>query len=254
MTNIDLLDRILAPDGWFAVLGIKGKKNVVQELVQTRAEVDKFAAKFVNEKREVYFGCSKFKTSDNRTKDNVKDIKAFWMDIDCGESKALVNEKTNRPDGYIDQATGLQELQKFCKTIGLPRPLLVNSGRGIHAYWPLVTPVTREEWEPVAARLNELCVIHKLYVDASVFEAARVLRIPGTFNFKDEPPKPVEVIADAPDVEYQAIKDLLGVKEVKQIRPTQELSELAKAMMSNSTFKFSKIMMRSANGEGCAQL
>jgi hypothetical protein len=91
-------------------------------------------------------------------------------------------------------------------------------------------------------------------VDASVFEAARVLRIPGTFNFKDEPPKQVEVISDAPDVEYQAIKDLLGVKEVKQIRPTQELSELAKAMMSNSTFKFSKIMMRSANGEGCAQL
>ena len=121
MTNIDLLDRVLAPTGWFAVLGIKGKKNVVQELVQTRAEVDKFAAKFVNEKREVYFGCSKFKTGDNRTKENVKDIKAFWMDIDCGESKALVNEKTNRPDGYIDQATGLQELQKFCKTIGLPR-------------------------------------------------------------------------------------------------------------------------------------
>lgn len=254
MTNIDLLDRVLAPTGWFAVLGIKGKKNVVQELVQTRAEVDKFAAKFVNEKREVYFGCSKFKTGDNRTKENVKDIKAFWMDIDCGESKALVNEKTNRPDGYIDQATGLQELQKFCKIIGLPRPLLVNSGRGIHAYWPLIAPVTREEWEPVAARLNELCVIHKLYVDASVFEAARVLRIPGTFNFKDEPPKPVEVISDAPDVEYQAIKDLLGVKEVKKIRPTQELSELAKAMMSNSTFKFSKIMMRSANGEGCAQL
>ena len=254
MTHIDLLDRVLAKDGWFAVVGIKGKKNVVQELVETRAELDQYVAKFLEEQREVYFGCSKYETGVNRTKDNVKSIKAFWMDIDCGESKAILNEKTNRPDGYIDQATGLEELKKFCHTIGLPRPLLVNSGRGIHVYWPLTEAISRAEWEPVAARLNELCVIHKFYVDASVFEAARILRVPGTFNFKDEPPKPVDVIADAPDVEYQTLKNILGVKEVTHVRPTQELSELAKAMMSNSTFKFGKIMMRSAKGEGCAQL
>jgi hypothetical protein len=26
----------------------------------------------------------------------------------------------------------------------LPRPTLVNSGRGVHAYWPLTEAVTRE--------------------------------------------------------------------------------------------------------------
>ena len=255
MTNIDLLNRVLAEDGWYAVLGIKGK-SVIQKLVQTREEVIETSEKFVAEKRDVYFGCSKFETSDNRTKDNVKAIKAFWIDLDCGVSKAEVNEKTGRPDGYIDQATALQEFKKFCQTVGLPKPILVNSGRGIHAYWPLSAPVTRAEWEPVANRLNELCVIQKLYVDASVFEAARVLRIPGTFNFKDEPPKPVEVIdMSAGDVQYEDIKNILGVSE-KAFQPkvTQELSELQKAMAANTTFKFGKIMMRSAKGEGCAQL
>jgi len=254
MNNIDLLDRVLAPEGWFAVLGIKGKKNVVQHLVQTREEVNKYAEEFIEQKREVYFGCSKFETNKNRTKDNVKQLKSFWVDIDCGEGKAIPNEKTGIPEGYIDQATGLQELQKFCATIGLPKPLLVNSGRGIHAYWPLSAPITRAEWEPVAARLNELCVIHKLYVDASVFEAARVLRIPGTFNFKDNPPKPVEVISNGEDVDYQAFKNLLGVKDVVRPTHTVELTELAKAMMDNTSTKFSKIMMRSAKNEGCAQL
>jgi hypothetical protein len=254
MNNVDLLDRVLAPEGWFAVIGLKGK-SPVQKLVQTREEVDKITAELLAEGRDAYFGCSKFETGANRTKDNVLSIKAFWIDLDCGEAKAIVNEKTGRPDGYIDQATGLDELEKFRELIGLPKPILVNSGRGIHAYWPLESAVTRHEWEPVAARLNELCVIHKLYVDASVFEAARVLRIPGTLNFKDKPPKPVEIISDGDDTSYENFKNILGVKDSAfQVRPTQELSELAKSLAANTISKFSKIMMRSAKGEGCNQL
>ena len=256
MPNVDLLDRVQAAAGWFAVVGIKGKKNVRQVLVATREEVDKVSAEFVEQQRNVFFGCAKYKTDANRTKENVQSIKCFWLDIDCGAAKAQVNAKTGRPDGYIDQTAGLNALKQFCTVIGLPRPLLVNSGRGIHVYWPLTQPVTREEWEPVANRLNELCVIHNLYVDASVFEVARVLRIPGTLNFKDEPPSPVEIISDCADVEYVPFRDLLGVKEVTNIAASahQELSELAKSLLSNTTLSFSRIMRKSANGEGCAQL
>ena len=254
MANIDLLNRVQSPDGWLTVLGLKGK-SAIQELVQTREEFDKYVAEFLEKGRDVYFGVAKFETNLNRKKENVKDLKSFWIDLDCGESKAEVNQKTGRPDGYIDQPTALQELQKFCKLIGLPKPLLVNSGRGIHAYWPLTNPISKEEWEPVANRLNELCVLHNLYVDASVFEIARVLRVPGTLNFKDNPPKPVELISDAPDVEYETFKNLLGVKEAptKPSAP-KELSELQKAMAANTVSRFSKIMIRSANNEGCAQL
>lgn len=254
MHNIDLLDRVLPAGGWFAVLGLKGKFPT-QKLVETREEVDKLAKQFVDDGKDVYFGCSKFATDTNRTKDNVKEIKAFWIDLDCGEAKAVANPNTGRPDGYIDQATALQELANFCKHIGLPKPLLVNSGRGVHAYWPLTQAVSRADWEPVAARLNELCVLHKLYVDASVFEAARVLRIPGTLNFKDNPPKPVSVISDCEDVSYEDFRNILGVKaSAFEIKPQQELSELAKAMAANTISKFSKIMVRSSKGEGCNQL
>jgi hypothetical protein len=158
---------------------------------------------------------AKYATNENRLKDNVKALRSFWVDIDCGPSKAEVNEKTGRPEGYVDQAAGLAALRSFCKLVGLPRPLLVNSGRGIHAYWPLTRDITRQEWEPVAARLNSLCVTHNFYVDPSVFEVARILRVPGTFNFKDDTPKEVTVISDAGATDFEEFRNTLGVSELQ---------------------------------------
>ena len=219
MINQDLLSIVQPSPGWFAVLGIKGTNDIRQRLVATREEVDAFAQELVDDEWNVYFGVAKFATDKDRKKPNVQALKAFWLDIDCGEGKALINEKTGRPDGYVDQATGLQELQRFCKTIGLPKPLLVNSGRGLHVYWPLTEEVTRAQWEPVAERLRELCVLHNLHVDGKVFEVARVLRIPGTYNFKDNPPTQVEIMSFAPEVEFGVFKNILGVKERAETPP-----------------------------------
>lgn len=255
MTELELLDLVQPAEGWYAVLGIKGE-SVIQELVATREEVITTAERFVRLERNVFFGVAKFETNENRQKENVKALKAFWLDIDCGEGKAEVNPKTGRPDGYIDQATGLTELAKFCKLIGLPKPVLVNSGRGIHAYWPLQEEVTRQEWEPVAKRFRELCVLHNLHVDGKVFEVARVLRIPGTFNFKDDPPTPVEVISWAEPVEFKEFYTLLGVSDPAEFKPKvkRELTELGKSLAESTATSFKKIMIRSAQGNGCAQL
>jgi hypothetical protein len=256
MTDFDLLDTVQPAEGWFAVLGINpnNKYDVKQELVATRPEFDEWVQEYLRQKRNVYFGVAKYRSDENREKDNVLALKAFWVDIDCGEDKAKPNAKTGIPDGYIDQATGLQELQRFCKLVGLPKPLLVNSGRGIHGYWPLTESVTREEWEPVAKRLRDLCQLHNLIVDRKVFEVARVLRPLETFNFKDDPPTPVELICTTDPISYAEFREILGVQEVKEAPPKRELTELAKSMMGNSVSSFKKIMIRSANGTGCQQL
>jgi len=256
MTNVDLLSRVQSNEGLYVILGLKNGRYAEQKIVATREEFDELAAQYNGNGWDVYFGVAKYaelKEKEFRKKENVLNVKSLWIDLDCGPTKAEINPKTGRPDGYIDQATALQELQKFCKTIGLPKPIIVSSGRGIHVYWPLTAPMERSEWESFALRLNELCLTHNLYVDSSVFEAARVLRVPGTNNYKDNPPKPVELLSDAPDYEAQVLKDILGVREVVK-QPKRELSELQKAMMANTVSRFSKIMIRSAKGEGCAQL
>ena len=122
--KIDLLSTVQPSSGWFCILGIKDNK-VKQSLVKTREEADKLIATFVTEKNDVYFGVAKFKSDVSRVKTNVEFLKALWVDIDCGESKAKVDERTGRPDGYIDQATAIVALKTFCQTIGLPKPILV---------------------------------------------------------------------------------------------------------------------------------
>ena len=86
MTNFDLLDTVLSPEGWYAVVGIKGKR-VKQQLVQTRTEVDSLVAEWISEKYNLYFGCAKFETGDNRLSSNAAYFKALWIDIDCGEAQ-----------------------------------------------------------------------------------------------------------------------------------------------------------------------
>jgi len=256
MLDMDLLSRVQPSQGWYAILGIKDA-SVKQQLVETREEVDQTTEAYVEAGRNVFFGVAKYATDEGRKKDNVQALRAFWLDIDCGPSKAEVDPKTGRAAGYIDQQAGLQALQKFCKTVGLPRPILVDSGRGIHVYWPLDRDVSRTEWEPVAARLGELCVSQEFFVDPAVFEVSRVLRIPGTYNFKDDPPKLVSVIADAPDVNFDTLKEILGVKEAEEAKAPpmrRELSALGKKFQDNIQYKFSRIMQRSAAGKGCQQL
>lgn len=248
MANFDLLDTVLAPEGWYAVVGIRGKK-VDQHLVETREEVDDLVEELLSQKFDVYFGCAKYATGENRTKDNATYFKALWVDIDCGEEKAASG------DGYVDQATGLQELQRFCKTIGLPRPVVVNSGRGIHAYWPFTEVVGKDKWVPMSDRLKELCRIHELLVDPACFEPARILRVPGTLNFKDNPASPVTVIAGANATEPAELYTTLGVTE-KKFTPRRQVqrSALTMSLMGNRISKFKTIMLKSANGEGCNQL
>jgi hypothetical protein len=254
MTTFDLLDAVQPAGGWYAVVGIKGVDNTKQYLVETRQEVDDIAAMLVQQQRNVFFGVAKYKDGSGRKKSNVQALKSFWLDIDCGPTKAVVNEKTGKPGGYIDQTAGLTALKKFCAHIGLPKPIIVNSGRGLHVYWPLTQEITPDRWEPVAHRLRDLCVTHDLYVDPAVFETARVLRIPCTYNFKDNPATTVSVMTVGQPVSYDDLVKLLGVKPKAKLPAARELTALGKMLQESSSKSFAKIMRRSAKGDGCAQL
>ncbi len=258
MQQPDLLTLVQPAEGWFAITGIKGKgKNadVRQELVATREEADALIEQFVAAGRNAFFGVAKYKTGDNRKKENVLGLKAFWLDVDCGPGKAEPNPKTGRPDGYMDQKAGLEALMSFCKTIGLPTPTLVNSGGGIHAYWPLEETVSRRDWEPVAERFKEVCRTQNFYVDPAVFEVARILRVPGTFNFKEEEPRPVEFIHVGKPTTLEAMRAALGVKKQSSIFDDDfEMTPRQKAMMSGVGYNFRRIMQRTAMGDGCNQL
>jgi len=229
-----------------------------QKFYDTRAEVDEQIETLVSNKFDVFFGCAKFGPLNNRTHENVAYVRALWMDIDCGPTKAVPDEK-GVIKGYIDQATGLAEFKKFCKNVGLPQPILVSSGYGIHAYWLLEETITRHDWEPLANRLRELCVEQGFIVDPAVFEASRVLRVPGTYNFKAEPVEVTVLNEVTQRMTYAQVKELLGAPdpELEDERPDfipRTMSPLMESVMQNKVKRFKTIMLKSAQGEGCNQL
>ena len=157
---------------------------------------------------ETYHACAGFKEPQNdpsgtpvgqrrlgRTKHNALVAQSFWLDIDAGTGKA-----------YGNQDAVLDALAVFCRTLGLPPPICVGSGAGVHAYWPLRQALERPAWEHHASGLKNLCHEHKLLADpARTADISSVLRTPGTHNRKRSKQLLVECDPEFLDIEPYAI-------------------------------------------------
>lgn len=244
----DLLVAVLPPEGegWYCTVGLRqeGDKPPRQNFFQTLTDVEAEVNTLVAEKYDAYFACAKYDDpKQGRIQPNGNFIKAFWLDVDCGIGKP-----------YEDQATGLDALKEFCRKIKIPLPTIVNSGRGIHAYWRLQEVVGRKEWRPVAERLKALCEDYGFAADPSrTADNASILRIPETFNFKQDPPLLVELLAVSKELPFEAIKQNIGVLIAPDWMPRQ-LNEMTQALLGNKQSRFKTIMIKTMNGQGCAQL
>lgn len=115
-----------------------------------------------------------------RTQANAQFIRSFFLDLDVDAQD---------PDKFSSKRDALQELIAFTKKVGLPRPMVVDSGGGIHAYWPLVMEVATSEWRPVADKFKAVCLNENFKADRSLTsDQARVLRCLGGYNFRRDAP------------------------------------------------------------------
>ena len=252
ITN-DFLSAILPDTGSYCVVGLKEDGSPRQKFVGSIEEVCKLSEQLVNGGYNSYFALASFNDpKEGRTAKNAQALKSFFIDIDCGMGKP-----------YADQVEGMDALKAFIKATKLPKPTVVNSGRGIHAYWVLEAAMPSSEWKPLAEKLKALCAQHKLEADPSVTaDSARILRIPNTLNFKDaENPAPVEILLTGPLVDKSVIEDVLNTVEQdifagmsgKPFIPRQ-MDAMTLALMGNNISRFKTIMIKSAKGEGCQQL
>jgi len=95
---------------------------------------------------------------------------------------------------------GEVETRRRVAAFPIPPSILVASGGGLHPYLLLHQPFDlRTDYTGARALLQRLAWSMSGIVDVSVSEPCRVLRIPGSLNFKYDPPRPVvlEQITDA---------------------------------------------------------
>src|SRR5262245_26897013 len=174
----------------------------------TRNTAEFFAA--VEEVRplnqNIYFCLSRQKLKGGtRKQEHAIDLKAIWLDIDVKPP----------PKGYPTFHEALVALANFIKHYHLPSPTaVVLSGSGMHVYWISDRPLSVGEWQPYANGLKTAALSSGLRCDAGVIaDAARVLRVPGTKNFKTDPPKRVRIsLLRDKDIDFAAdLKMLLDL-------------------------------------------
>lgn len=188
--------------------------------------------------REVYFGLGSQRVSKAsehggkwqasiRTTNNMVSYKAIWLDLDCGPDK-----------GYKTQADALQAVGEFCDIAELPRPnQVVNSGNGLHVYWVVDIPLPYAMWSEFANALDAATKKHGLPCDSQcTIDGARILRVPGTNNWKGGQPKPVEMGQPGPEYSHAflaaALNQYMGPQPYKGPRAqAAEYDELTKRFM-----------------------
>lgn len=136
-------------------------------------------------------------------------LQAFWLDVDL-------------KDGFTNLVDLLTKFGVWRRAVGLPEPsFVVFTGGGCHFHWVLPSPITVEIWQPLADALAEACKRHGFRADLKcTVDAARLMRVPGTFNHKTQPPKPVKLIHRGVLIPLAVIEAALApFKSAKVYRP-----------------------------------
>ena len=157
-------------------------------------------------KTDCWFSPAGFSSPSRKAKD-CTGAAALWLDIDIGAHHA-------KPD-YTDPKQFGMDFKNFMAGTGLPMPWIVSTGHGVHLYWPLGRTVTPDKWSRFMARLFTACDKYGLRYDHAATDISRILRVPGTYNYKGQP-VPVK-IAKA------GVTDLLKLATVlKQYEPAKQ--------------------------------
>tara|TARA_R100001129_G_scaffold118833_2_gene82305 strand:- start:1231 stop:4026 length:2796 start_codon:yes stop_codon:yes gene_type:complete len=197
---------------------------------------------------DVYFALATFEEEGSRKATNVKYLRSFFLDLDCGPSK-----------DYATKIDAINALQGFCESLSLPVPITIDSGRGVHVYWPLSENIHPDDWEVAAEKLKKLCVLHGFFADPAVTaDTARVLRVPDTHNYKTDPPSPVGYLSNE-ELEvndFDVFSRLLGTEFVPpptKAAPTGS-NAVMDALLGNREASFIDIINKTKEGRGCKQL
>lgn len=248
MNNLEFLRQVLGDEGFYCIVGLKKDSDKpVQKFFPTLEDAVIVAENLNNDGYDAYYALATFEDGKSRKTNNVKQLRALFLDLDCGSGKA-----------YDTQQEALDALTNFCKVSGMPEPTRINSGGGVHVYWPLEEPITKEEWLPLAEKLKSMCDDYDLHADPVVTaDSVRILRVPNTNNYKEATPRLVTLIGGSSgSFKYDTLKDIIGdpVLTKPAYIPRGEMDEATKAILGNYTNRFKTIMLKTVKGEGCQQL
>ena len=223
-------------------------KKAVNKFAETLDDLFSHIDKMKANKQNTFIALGSFDGFSRKAEDCLY-LRSFFIDIDVGESK-----------DYLTKEEAHAALHELIDATGLPDPMVVDSGGGVHAYWIMDEDIPKDEWKVFAEKFKSLCLEH-IKIDPKVSaDAARVLRCIDTLNYKFDPPRLTELLNDELQVySYETFKEFLGedtpVNNILAAIPKgldEETRSIAKT--DNYESDFMKIAERSLEGSGCNQI
>lgn len=195
MGTVEFLSSLLPEQGLKVVCELRPNGGPLHYAFDTIEEAAKKCAAISARKHQAFFALATYADRDAvnprsgkkfiRFTENAVALKTLFLDLDVGKTPAT---------SYPSKEEAAVALKAFVKKVGLPPPTTVDSGGGIHAYWPFTMPVAASQWKQLAEAFKALCIVEGLRIDPTVpADVCRILRPIGTFNYKQDYPAPLEV-------------------------------------------------------------
>lgn len=181
------------PDAWIEIRGIVPKWKIPSTPEKQRSLrrffhlrelplIHQCVSQFLSQERNVYFGvCPRAVRRGDKTA--IKQVLALWADLDLKRFGGTLQEQE-------------QAAQEALSAGDLCPDWLVHSGHGYHAYFLLSEPFrvqSEADWLSIENKVRWLA--QRLQGDPTVATIERVLRFPGTINFRDQGhPVPVRIV------------------------------------------------------------
>jgi hypothetical protein len=189
MTREALVQALFSHSSGYVELRAKNAaRTVVSEHVLIKdgmSNIDRFAD--LHRADDVWFGVAPRLRVKGGTLRDCGELSALWVDLDSHDGQA-------------------EAMASRLRAFPLPPSIVVESGHGLHAYWLLHEGLSVQADEGSAAKRLLRGLALATHGDLAAAEPARVLRLPGTFNQKHRPVRPV-TIRELSDRKY-SLEDL----------------------------------------------
>ena len=195
------------------------RQNFLGRSVKSVSDALALIAKLkANTHHNIYFCISHQQlNSGQRDREHAAGLVCIPMDTDIGKH-------------YPTMAEAIAAVFHFCDSIGIPRPsIVVASGGGVHFYWLSDRVLPVNEWQPYADAIKHSAIRAGVQFDRQCTgDAARVLRVPDTVNWKyEDGPRPVRLLQKFCTGERfdftEKLKKILGTPGVSGVRPARVL-------------------------------
>ena len=191
MDTLSFLQKILPSQGVYVLAAFRNgmDRSPAHYNCKTLEDLARLARKVDDAGVQVFHACASFAEerkvptkadpsklrNATRAADNVAFTRSQWLDVDVGPTK-----------DYPTRKEAVQAVAELCRTLRIPAPMFVASGRGLHCYWPFTKDLPAKQAGIIGKSFHAALKAVGFKHDTSrTADLASILRPTGTHWRKD---------------------------------------------------------------------